>query len=63
MTSKTDQAKETVGRIRHSVETKAMYIAIAGLYVLSQAGVFSFEIPASAFVFIFVVAVLIDAYK
>jgi len=62
-TSQTELAKERLEGLSGEVETKAIYVAIALLFVADAAGVFAASIPAVIFVALFLVAVGIDAYN
>lgn len=57
------KASTAIGSVKHEVETKGIYVAIVGLYVLAQAGVFSFDVPPTFFVVAFVTTLLLDAYR
>lgn len=62
-TSKAGLAKARLEGLAGEVQTKAIYVALALLFVADAAGVFAASIPAVIFVALFLVAVGIDAYN
>ena len=60
--NKSELAKERLEGLATEVQTKAIYVAVALLFVADAAGVFAASIPAVIFVALFLVAVGIDAY-
>jgi hypothetical protein len=62
-TEKVRKGGRKVSELAEEVETKGLYIGIAGLFLLNSAGAFAASVPGFVFVVLFGAAVLIDAYN